>query len=288
MKGSLGSKITSGLAWIVVIASFVLSYQMSKNPAPVSENQELELPSIFSLFGGAHPKEFLEHYRDPFFGISLEDWIPTIMCILVGFVLISFSLWATRRMEKIPRGSQAFAEILVEGLYNFLGEMLGPYTRRYFGFLGTLFLYILLMNLMGLIPLLHSPTNRINVTLSMALPVFIFYNFEGIRIRGLKYFKHFIDPLFMAPLMLPIHLIGELVRPISLSVRLFGNLTGEDLTIALLVIMTPFLFGFIPVPVHLIMVFMALLFSTIQATIFTLLSTIYLSEAIGAQGDDHH
>ncbi len=92
----------------------------------------------------------------------------------------------------------------------------------------------------------------------------------------------------MAPLMLPIHLIGELVRPVSLSVRLFGNLTGEDLTIALLVIMTPFLFGFIPVPMHLVMVLMALLFSTIQATIFTLLSTIYLSEAIGAQGDDHH
>jgi F-type H+-transporting ATPase subunit a len=288
MKGSLRSKITSGLAWVVVIASFVLSYQMSKNPTPASEAQELELPSIFHLLGGAHPKEFLERYHDPVFGITLEDWIPTIMCILVGFVLVGFSLWATRRLEKIPRGSQAFAEIIVEGLYNFLGEMLGPYTRRYLSFLGTLFLYIILMNLMGLIPLLHSPTNKINVTFSMALPVFVFYNFEAVRIRGLKYFKHFAEPLFMAPLMLPIHLIGEFVRPISLSVRLFGNLTGEDLTIALLVIMTPFLFGFIPVPVHLIMVLMALLFSTIQATIFTLLSTIYLSEAIGAQGEDHH
>ncbi len=91
------------------------------------------------------------------FGVSLEEWIPTIMCILVGFVLVGFSLWATRRMEKIPRGSQAFAEIVVEGLYNFLGEMLGPYTRRYFGFLGTLFLYILLMNLMGLIPAAAFP-----------------------------------------------------------------------------------------------------------------------------------
>jgi F-type H+-transporting ATPase subunit a len=286
MKGSLRSKITTGLTWIVVIASFVLSYQMNKNPAPASEHQELELPSFFHLLGGAHPKEFLEHYHDPVFGVALEDWIPTIMCVLVGMVLVGFSLWATRRMEKVPRGAQAFAEILVEGLYNFLGEMLGPYTRRYFGFLGTLFLYILLMNLMGLVPLLHSPTNRINVTLSMALPVFVFYNIEGIRIKGIKYFNHFVEPQFMA-LMLPIHLIGELVRPVSLSVRLFGNLTGEDLTIALLVIMTPFLFGFIPVPVHLVMVFMALLFSTIQATIFTLLSTIYLSEAIGAQGDNH-
>jgi F-type H+-transporting ATPase subunit a len=284
MKGSLRSKITTGLGWIVVIASFVLSFKMRNEPGP--EHQELELPSFFHLLGGEHPKEFLEHYH--FMGVSLEDWIPTIMCILVGLVLVGFTLWSTRRMDRVPRGAQAFAEIVVEGLYNFLAEMLGPYTRRYLGFLGTLFLYILLMNLMGLIPLLHSPTNKINVTLSMALPVFVFYNFEAIRIRGLKYFKHFAEPLFMAPLMLPIHLIGEFVRPVSLSIRLFGNLTGEDLTIALLVIMAPFLFGFIPVPVHLIMVLMALLFSTIQATIFTLLSTIYLSEAIGAQGDDHH
>jgi len=286
MKGSLRSKIITGLAWLVIIGSFVLSYQMRNEPGPA--HQELELPSFLHLLGGDNPTEFLEEHRDPILGISLEEWIPSIMCVIVGIVLVGFALWSTRRMEKIPRGSQAFAEIVVEGLYNFLGEMLGPYTRRYFGFLGTLFLYILFMNLMGLIPTLHSPTNRINITLSMALPVFVFYNFEGIRIKGIRYFKHFIDPLFMAPLMLPIHLIGEFVRPVSLSVRLFGNLTGEDLTIALLVIMTPFLFGFIPVPIHLVMVLMALLFSTIQATIFTLLSTIYLSEAIGALGDDHH
>jgi F-type H+-transporting ATPase subunit a len=286
MKGSLRSKIITGLVWAVVIGSFVLSFQMRNEPAP--ENPELELPSFLSLLGGAHPKEFLEEHHDPILHVALEDWVPTIMSILVGLVLVGFSLISTRRMEKIPRGSQAFAEIVVEGLYNFIGEMLGPYTKRYFGFLGTLFLYILLMNLFGLLPTLHSPTNRINVTLSMALPVFVFYNFEALRIRGFKYLKHFAEPYFMAPLMLPIHLIGEFVRPVSLSVRLFGNLTGEDLTIALLVLMTPFLFGFIPVPIHLIMVMMALLFSTIQATIFTLLSTIYLSEAIGAQGDDHH
>lgn len=285
MKGSLRSKVITGLAWIVVIGSFVLSYQMSQHPVH-EEHEELELPSFLHILGGEHPHAFLAQ-KDPVFGVSLEEWIPTIMSILVGVVLVCFSLWATRRMEKVPRGPQAFAEIVVEGLYNFLGEMLGPYTRRYVAFFGTLFLYILLMNLFGLIPLLHSPTNRINVTLSMALPVFVFYNFEGIRIKGVKYFKHFIDPLFMAPLMLPIHLIGEFVRPVSLSVRLFGNLTGEDLTIAMLVMMTPFLFGFIPVPIHVLMVIMALLFSTIQATIFTLLSTIYLSEAIGAQGDDH-
>jgi len=95
------------------------------------------------------------------------------------------------------------------------------------------------------------------------------------------------SPLFMAPIMFPLHVIGELVRPVSLSVRLFGNLTGEDLTLALLVMLTPFVFKFIPVPIHLVMVLMALLFSTIQAVIFTLLSTVYLSLAIEEHEEGH-
>jgi F-type H+-transporting ATPase subunit a len=243
--------------------------------------QKLELPSFIDFIPGLDA-----HHQ--YFGFTIHEWLPTIMSCLVGLVLVGFSLWATRKMEKIPRGAQAFAEVVVEGLYNFLSDMLGQYTRRYLPFLGTLFFYILLMNLWGLLPLMHSPTNKINTTLSMAIPVFLFYNFEGIRLKGWKYFKHFFEPLFMAPLMFPLHVIGEFVRPVSLSVRLFGNLTGEDLTIALLVIMTPILFGFIPVPIHLIMVLMALLFSTIQATIFTLLSAIYLSEAVGEHEDEHN
>jgi F-type H+-transporting ATPase subunit a len=86
--------------------------------------------------------------------------------------------------------------------------------------------------------------------------------------------------------MLPIHIIGDLARPLSLSVRLFGNLTGEDLTLALLVMLTPFIFGLIPVPIHLVMVILALLFSTVQATVFTLLSSVYLSLAI--EEDESH
>ena len=119
----------------------------------------------------------------------------------------------------------------------------------------------------------------------MAIVVFVYYNFEGIRIKGWGYFKHFFEPLFLAPLMFVLHVIGEFVRPMSLSIRLFGNLTGEDLTIALLVMMTPFIFDLIPVPIHLVMVFMALLFSTIQATIFTILTAVYLSLAI--EEDEH-
>ncbi len=245
--------------------------------AAQSAEQKLELPSFLDFTG-------LDMHHQ-YFGFTLHEWLPVIMSGIVGLVLVSFSLYATRRMEKIPRGSQAFIELVVEGLYDFISGTLGKNTAKYFPFFGTLFIYIITMNLWGLIPLMHSPTNQINTTLSMAIVVFVLYNFEGIRKKGWGYFKHFFEPLFLAPLMFPLHVIGEFVRPMSLSIRLFGNLTGEDLTIALLVMMTPFIFGLIPVPIHLVMVLMALLFSTIQATIFTLLSAVYLSLALD---EDEH
>jgi F-type H+-transporting ATPase subunit a len=246
--------------------------------AAKTAEQSFELPSFLDFMG-------LDMHHE-YWGFTLHDWLPVIMSFLVGLLLVGFSLWATRRMEKIPRGSQAFVEIVVDGLYDFLSKVLGNDTARYLPFLGTTFLYIILMNFWGLIPLMHSPTNTLNTTLALAIVVFVYYNVEGIRIKGFKYFKHYVEPLFLAPLMLPIHIIGDLARPLSLSVRLFGNLTGEDLTLALLVMLTPFIFGLIPVPIHLVMVILALLFSTVQATVFTLLSSVYLSLAI--EEDESH
>jgi len=246
--------------------------------AAESAEPVLELPSFLDFIPGLDM-----HHQ--YFGFTPHEWLPVIMSSMVGLLLVGFSLFATRKMQKVPTGCQAFLEIVVETLYNFLSDTLGKHAGRYLPLLGTFFLYIILMNLWGLIPFLHSPTNTINTTLALAIVTFVVYNFEGIRIKKLGYFKHFFDPLFMAPIMFPLHVIGEFVRPASLSIRLFGNLTGEDLTIALLVSLTPFIFGVIPVPIHLLMVMMALLFSTIQATIFTLLSAVYLSLAI--EEDDH-
>jgi F-type H+-transporting ATPase subunit a len=249
-----------------------MSVESHGEKAEAAQEIILELPSFLDFTG--------IDMHHTYFGFTPHQWMPIIMSSLVGLLLVGFSLWATRKMEKIPRGSQAFLEIVVEALYNFIYEMLGKNTTRYLPFLGTTFLYIIIMNFWGLIPMMHSPTNTINTTLALAIAVFFMYNVEGIRTHGVSYFKHFVDPLWLSPLMLPIHLIGEIARPASLSIRLFGNLTGEDLTLALLVGLTPFIFGIIPIPVHLVMVLMALLFSTIQAVVFTLLSTIYLSLAI--------
>ncbi|MBM4310159.1 MAG: F0F1 ATP synthase subunit A [Deltaproteobacteria bacterium] len=244
----------------------------------------LHLPTFLDFLA---EKLGLDMHHAYFWDVELKYCVPLIMSFLVGCTLVLFSMYATRRMEKIPRGAQAFVELVVEGAYNFLHDMLGKHTARYLPFFCTLFFFILAMNLWGLIPLMESPTHYMNTTLSMAIVVFVMYNFEGLRIKKLGYFKHFFEPIFLAPLMFPLHVIGEFVRPASLSIRLYGNLTGEGLTLAVLVFLTPWIFGNIPVPLHLFMVLLALLFSTIQATIFTMLSSVYLSLAIEEHEEGH-
>lgn len=234
-----------------------------------------ELPSFLEILG------IDLHHR--FLGLSWHDWVPVIMSLLVGIVLVLVSYVATRRLEKIPHGSQALLEVVVQGLENFLRGVMGSAAPKFLPFIGTIFLYVLIMNLWGLIPLMHSPTNKLNTTAALALVVFFNTHFQGAKKHGIiKYAKHFADPLWLAPLMVPIHIVGELARPLSLALRLFGNLTGEDIAIASLVSLVILIPVFIPIPVHLIMVVLAILFSTIQAIVFALLSAIYIAGATGA------
>jgi len=252
--------------------------------AAAAESSATEFPSFFDLLGVDMHGEFL--------GIAMHDWVPIVMSWLVALVLVLITFLATRNMQKVPRGLQAFMEIVVEGLNNFFSGIIGPAASRYLPLLGSLFLYIILMNLWGLIPLMHSPTNKLNTTLALAIVVFFTTQYEGIRVKGAwKYFKHFMEPLGLCFLMLPIHLIGELARPVSLSLRLFGNLTGEDIAIVSLAVLSPLLLGFIPLPFQVVMMLLALLFSTVQAVVFTLLSSIYIASAIGAlegESSEHH
>ncbi len=249
--------------------------------AAAAESTPTEFPSFFDVFGVDMHGEFL--------GITMHDWVPIVMSWLVALVLVLITFLATRNMQKVPRGLQAFMEIVIEGLNNFFTGIIGPAASRYLPLLGSLFLYIILMNLWGLIPLMHSPTNKLNTTLALAIVVFFTTQYEGIRVKGAwKYFKHFMGLCF---LMLPIHLIGELARPVSLSLRLFGNLTGEDIAIVSLAVLSPLLLGVIPIPFQVVMMLLALLFSTVQAVVFTLLSSIYIASAIGAlegESAEHH
>lgn len=238
----------------------------------------LELPSFLDAMG-----DFLHH---DFLGISLHHWVPVFMSVIVASILAGVSCYATRNLEKIPRGMQAFLEMIFVGIQGFFGELLGSLSSVFLPFIGSLFLYILMMNLIGLIPLFHSPTSSPNTTVALAIIVFFVTHYVGISRNGaLGYLKHFIgEPRWMAPLMFPIHIVGEIARPLSLSMRLFGNIMGEDTAIAILV---GFGVSFLFIPIQFPMLVLALLTSVIQAAVFAILSSVYIAGAAIGHGEEH-
>ncbi|MFN3531530.1 MAG: F0F1 ATP synthase subunit A [Candidatus Brocadia sp.] len=242
-----------------------------------------ELPSFVDLVPiDAHSQ---------FFGLTKHEWVPIIMSATIIIFLGIFFILATRRLRKIPGKLQAFLEIVVEGLENFTKTQMGRAAGPFIPFIGTLFIYIFAMNMLGQIPLFHSPTSNFNTTIALTLIVFFVTHYQGVKNNGVMgYLKHMAGkPIWLAPLVFPLHLMQEILsRPLSLSMRLFGNIMGEDTIIAIFVGLSPFLLGLIPIPMHLPMVFLALLGSTIQAMIFSLLASFYIAGAIGIHEEEHH
>lgn len=223
-----------------------------------------------------------------------------IFSMLVVLFLAAFAYLATRKKALIPGGLQNLFEAIVEALDNFLGGILGKEGRRYLPFVGTLFIYIFSMNLSGLIPGMKSPTSSLNTTVALALCVFGYVQFTGIKRLGiLGYFDHLagnprlpeekgVIKIFLIVLLIPIHIllfiihiIGELVKPLSLSLRLFGNITGEDALLALFVTLGIAALAFFKSPVGLPLqipaMFLALILGTVQAVVFSMLSAIYIA-----------
>jgi F-type H+-transporting ATPase subunit a len=189
-------------------------------------------------------------------------------------VLALFSFLATRRLSILPGGFQNVMEVIVEGFDNLLTETMGPEGRPFFPLIATLGLYILTSNLIGLIPGFESPTANLNTTASMALVVFVMTHVVGIKMHGAKYVKHFLGPIWwLSPLMVVLELISHFARIISLSVRLFGNIMGEDKVLAVVVLLVPFL---VPLPVFVLMIFT----SFIQTIVFMLLAMMYIAGAM--------
>ena len=239
-------------------------------------------------------------------------WLPFVQhyevllfSMLVGALICLVAFFAGRNAKMIPGGLQNGAELVVEQLYDFVVDILGPkYGPRYVPFLGTLFIYILAMNLFGLIPFMHSPTASLNVTVALALTVFVYVQFTGFKELGpVGWFDHMLgNPRdltgwLLAPIMLPIHLLGELAKPISLSCRLFGNIFGEDMLLvafaSLGVTALPLKFLPFGLPLHAPFYALALLGCGLQALVFTVLSTIYIllmlpHEDHGHEGEAQH
>ncbi len=189
-------------------------------------------------------------------------------------VLITLSLIVSKKISMIPGGLQNFFEMVVGGLEDFVVNNIGEAGRKVFPIMCTIFLYIWFMNLCGLVPGFDAPTANINTNASMAIFVFLYYNYWGIRTHGFGYVKHFVGPMpALAPLMVPLELISHCARPLSLTLRLFGNIRGEEIVLVLL-------FTLAPVVSTLPMYFLFGLAKTIQAFIFFMLTMIYLKGSL--------
>jgi F-type H+-transporting ATPase subunit a len=190
-------------------------------------------------------------------------------------LLIIFAVLATRKIEMVPTKGQNFFEIIISGMEEFMVDITGEEGRWFFPIIATIFIYIATCNLMGLVPGLYPPTASINTTVSCAIPVFLFTHFIGIKYHGIKYIKHFLGPVWwLIPIILPIELIGHMARILSLSFRLFGNITGHELVLAILFMLAGAFFA--PLPIMAMGIFVSL----VQAFVFFLLSIMYFAGAM--------
>lgn len=209
------------------------------------------------------------------------SWIAIILLVGVGAV-------ATRRLQKVPGRLQNFLELVVGSLEQFFLDVVGPEGQRHVPILVTFFLYILVMNLMGLVPFLKPATSTLNMTIALALVAIIYVQIQGLLAHGfLGYVKHFLgEPLWLAPLMFILHVIGEIAKPISLAIRLFGNIFGEETVILQLALLGPLAIGaYKLLPIQFPMFVFGVFTSVVQALVFAILVAAYI--VLMTAHDDH-
>lgn len=234
---------------------------------------------------------------------KLGNWDSVVFALIVALALCVVAAVAARDRKLVPGKFRNAVEALFEPVYNGVVDILGPkYGPRYVPFLGSLFIYILAMNLFGILPLMKAPTSNLNVTLALAVTVFVYVQYTAITELG---FLGWLDHLAgsprspiewgLVPLAFPIHLIGELAKPVSLSCRLFGNIFGEDMLLVGfaglgITLMSTLGLGAVPfgVPFHFVFLFLALLTSVVQALVFAMLSTIYFLLMLPHDHDHGH
>ncbi len=189
-------------------------------------------------------------------------------------VLIIMALIVRSSIAMVPAGMQNFFEVVIGGLEDFVVTNVGEEGRKIFPILANIFIFIWFMNLTGLVPGFDAPTANINTNAAMAVIVFLYYNYWGVREHGLGYIKHFMGPIpALSPLMLILEIISHCARPLSLTLRLFGNIRGEEIVLVLL-------FTLAPVVSTIPMYFLFGLAKTIQAFIFFILTMIYLKGSL--------
>jgi F-type H+-transporting ATPase subunit a len=208
---------------------------------------------------------FLENHYIP--AHVMYTWLVVILLTLLSFV-------ATRHLAVYPGRFQNFMEVLIGGFDSLVNDTMGHHGRTFFPLIATLGIFILVSNLIGIVPGFESPTSNISTNAALALVVFFSTHVVGVKTHGLKYFKQFMGPVWwLIPLMLPIEIISHFVRPLSLTMRLYGNIAGEDLVLFVVLMLVPFL---VPLPIFVLMIFT----SIIQTVVFMLLAMMYISGAL--------
>lgn len=209
---------------------------------------------------------------------AVPDYL--VMVFIVAALLVVLLGLASRKLALVPGSRQSIAEMIVQMFEGLIVDTVGPEGRKYLPVVATVGLFVFGCNMIGLVPGFMSPTSKLNVTLGCALVVFFYYHAQGVKAQGLKYFKHFMGPIpALAPLMIPIEIISHFSRPVSLSMRLFGNIFAEELLIVIMASIIPF---FLPLPFMAVAIFTAV----IQSFVFVLLSCIYISGAV-AHEEEH-
>ncbi|MFQ5464850.1 MAG: F0F1 ATP synthase subunit A [Thermodesulfobacteriota bacterium] len=196
--------------------------------------------------------------------------------IYVVIVLALFAFMMGGRLKMVPGKTQSIVEIVVDAFMNMVDETMGPKGKKYFPFIMTFAVFIFVCNVLGMIPGLFPPTANLNTTLALALIVFVATHVIGFKEHGIKYVKHFMGPVWwLAPLMIPIEIIGHFARPVSLSLRLFGNIMGHEQIVGVLLLLMP-----IAYPLLALTTVLGILVIFIQAFIFALLSMMYIGGAL--------
>lgn len=215
--------------------------------------------------------------------VFLTSWFVIVLLLVASFL-------ATKNIQRIPGGMQNFMEYVLEFIQGLAKNQLGEKEYRpWVPFIGTLFLFIFVSNWSGaLIPWrliklpegeLAAPTNDINTTVALALLTSLAYFYAGFSKRGLGYFRKYIEP---TPVLLPIAILEDFTKPLSLSFRLFGNILADELVVGVLVLLVPL---FVPLPI----MALGLFTSAIQALVFATLAAAYIHEAMeGHGGEEHH
>jgi F-type H+-transporting ATPase subunit a len=216
-----------------------------------------------------HPILFLQFFRGLLAPLHIStagaDAIAYTWLIIV--ILALLSVLATKALTAVPGGLQNFMEVIIGGIENMVIETMGEHGRPYFPLIATLAIFVLVSNLIGLVPGFFPPTANINTTAACAVVVFVTTHVVGVKEHGVKYIKHFMGPiLWLAPMMFFIEVIG-------LTLRLFGNMNGHELVLMIFFGLAPFL---VPLP----MMMMGVLVSFIQAFVFMLLAMIYIQGSL--------